>query len=455
MSIQPEKKVLNLFDIILMTVTANFGIRWIAIAAGIGPSSIIFWIFGALLFFLPLAIISAQMSRIYPEEGGIYAWVSHTLGTKNGFIVAWLYWVNNIFYYPAVLIFLASNFAYFIGRPELASNSNYIVLITIISFWLIVLISILGLKTSKYIVNIGGVFGLVLPAVLLIFFGTLGYFVTGQTATNFDLINFKPNGHLMGNLSSLAMIMFAMAGIEVTATFANRVKNPRRDLYLGLLIGSLLMFLMYMLGTLSMNVIANPNEIKNASGLMQVFSIVGNKFNIPWFSNVVAGLLTFAELAAISVWLLAPVIMFFKCTPKGVLPNWMHQADKNGTPINAILFQGVLVSIIIAITSLLPNVNAMYQILVLMATILYFIPYLFLAIAYVKSIAKLQINKYWAYALAYGVFFSILLGILVSFMPSSELKTTHDIILYEMELVSGPLLFIIIGILLYKFRKTS
>jgi len=39
----------------------------------------------------------AQLSQIYPEEGGIYAWTRRSLGEKNGFIVSWLYLINNIF----------------------------------------------------------------------------------------------------------------------------------------------------------------------------------------------------------------------------------------------------------------------------------------------------------------------------------------------------------------------
>lgn len=452
MAVTTDKKVLSFIDVILMTIASNFGIRWIAIAAGIGPSSIFLWLFGALLFFFPLAIITAQLSRVYPDEGGIYAWTKRTLGDRNGFTVAWLYWVNNIFYYPAVLIFLASNFAYVIGRPELTENTTYIVCTTLIAFWVVVIISLLGLKMSKYLISMGGLFGGLLPVGLLIFFSILAYIYFGN-ATDFSWDKFIPGGKITSNLSSLAMIMFAMAGVEVTATFANRVKNPRRDLYFGLLVGALGIFVLYVLGTLAVNIFAAPETIQKASGVIQTFSIVNQLFHITWFTKVIAGLLTFAELAAVVVWLLAPVIMFFKCTPRGIMPDWMHKEDKNGTPMNAILFQGGLVSIIMLITGLLPSVNSMYQVLVLMATILYFIPYLFLAVVYVRSIKVVGINKWLGLLLAAGVFISILLGIIVSFFPTADLQTAHDIICYEAELILGPLFFIVLGWFLYRRRK--
>ncbi len=452
MSVENNKQVLNIFDVLLMTITANFGIRWIAVAAGIGPSSIFLWLFGAVLFFIPLSIISAQMGRAYPSEGGVYSWVQQTMGEKHGFTVAWLYWVNTVFYYPAILIFLASNFAYFIGHPELTENVTYVTITALVGFWVIVAIALFGLKATRYVVSLGGILGLILPMILLVAFAVFAYINVGS-ATDFTLHNIIPGGKIMGDLSSLSMIMFAMAGVEVVATFANRVKNPKRDLYAGLLLGSAAIFVLYVAGTWAMNVFATPEELLKTSGLMQTFAIIDHKYNIPWLSKTMAGCLTFAELAAVIVWLLAPVIMFFKCTPRGILPDWMHKVDKNGTPVKAILFQGIFISIIIIITSVLPSVNAMYQVLVLMATILYFIPYLYLAIAYIRSLDALGMNKVWGYLLGGGVFVSIVMGIIVSFVPSADLKTAHDIWIYESELVLGPLFLIALGWLLYRRRK--
>ena len=447
-------KVLNIFDVIVMTMTANFGIRWIAVAAGIGPSSIFLWLFGALIFFLPLSIITAQLSRAYPDAGGMYAWVRNALGDKHGFTVAWLYWVTNIFYYPAILIFLASNLAFAIGRPELATDPKYIMTTALIGFWLIVAISLFGLKASKYFVGIGGILGLFFPMLLLVVFGVIAYFKWGS-ATNFNPSQFIPGGGVMSNLPSLTMIMFAMAGVEVTATFANRVKNPRRDLYFGLLGGSAAIFALYVIGTLMMNVFATPETLSKTSGIIQAFEIIDIKFHVAWLSQTIAAALVFAELAAIVVWLLAPIIMFFECTPRGVLPNWMHKSNGDGTPVNAILFQGALVSMVIMVTSLLPNINAMYQVLVLMSTILFFIPYLYLAVTYVYSLRHLGMNKTLGMLMAGGVFLSIVLGIAVSFVPSSDLKTMHDIVFYESELILGPVFFIGLGWLLYRFRRVS
>lgn len=139
-----------------------------------------------------------------------------------------------------------------------------------------------------------------------------------------------------------------------------------------------------------------------------------------------AFLLTFAEFTAVSIWLLAPVIMFFKCTPKGILPDWLHKTGKHDSPKNALIFMGILVTIIVLLTNFLPSVNVMYQVLILMATVLYFIPYLYLVLAYIKLM-----DSRYKYIFGILVFISTSLGILFSFQPPSDLQTTHEIWVYE------------------------
>lgn len=449
----PQKKVLSFTDILIMTVVANFGIRWLAVAAGIGPSSIVYWCLGAVMFFLPLVIITSKLSKLYPESsGGVYTWTRNILGEKPAFMVAWLYWVTNIFYYPAVLIFLATNFSYFLGKPALANNHIYITCCVLAAFWLIVIISMFGIRASKYLVNWGGILGTFIPTIALLLLALLSLIILKQHATDFSPKQFIPNQHIFNSLSTLTIIMFAMAGLEVIPTFANSVRKPR-DLYLGLIIGATIIFTLYTLGTLAMNVLVDPASISSASGLMQSFSIIDNKFHTTWLTRFFAFLLTFSELAAITVWLLAPAIMLFKCAPKGVFPDWLHKTNTYGTPSYAIFFMGGLVTGIILLTNIVPIISDMYQVLVLMATILYFIPYLFLAVVFIKSRRSLKINSIFACVLGIFVLVSISLGIIFSLPPPSNLTKTHDMIAYEAELILGPAFFISIGWALYTIRK--
>lgn len=454
MQIQTQR-ILGLKDVIVMTVLANLGIRWIPVAAGMGPISLIFWLLGALLFFVPLALIVSELSFIYPKEGGMYTWTRQGIGERSAFIVAWLYWVNAIFFYPAALTFLAVSFAYTINQPALANKPAFVNTVVLSTLWLLILINIYGIKVNQWLSRFGFIFGVILPVGALVALGFISLMIFDHSATSFSLHNFLPNHSLIQNLSSLSMIMFAMAGVEVVPTFADSVKNPQKTLPRGLLLGSLLIFLLYALGTLAMNFIADPESINKTSGMMETFRIIDTKFHIAWFTQCIGGLLVVADLTAISIWVLAPALMFFSCTPKGILPAKLHKMNRYGVPHNALIFQGILVTIIMCFANFLPSVNVMYEALVLITTVLYFIPYLILAVAYIKirrPIPKIFLNEKMAWVIGIVTFLSVTLGILLSYMPTADLKTHHAVVVYELELIFGPIIFILLGVFFYVFR---
>lgn len=443
------KKILGLRDIALLTFVSNFGIRWLAVAAGIGASSVLYWIVGSVILAFPLAYITAKLSQLYPEEGGIYAWTRHALGEKNGFVVAWLYLVNNIFYYPAILIFLATNFAFFIGKPALANNSTFICTVVLIGFWLVVLMSLYGFKVNKIMAEYGGFIGSIIPALLVIGAGFAFYIFTKHSATVFNAQTILPNHHISHSLANLTMLMFAMTGVEIIPTFANAAKNPKKDLYLGLIIGTFFMIIFYVLGTIALNIIVSPDDLQKTSGLMYTFQLIFSTLHIPWMTRTVAFLLIFAELAVVSIWLIAPITMFFKCTPRGLLPDWFHKTNKQNAPANALWFMGLLVTLILLTTNLLPAVNDMYQILVLMSVVLAFIPYLFLTLVFIKSRHKISGNKVMHTIFALTVTVSLCLGIIFSFELPHDLTTLSSKLFYEAELFFGPLIFVFIGYYIY------
>ncbi len=100
----------------LFNVVAIVSLRWFATAAAAGPSSISLWILAALFFFVPQGIAVSDLAARYPEEGGIYAWTKRAFGDGHGFLCGWCYWVNNILYYPNLLMSTAVVGTYVIGR---------------------------------------------------------------------------------------------------------------------------------------------------------------------------------------------------------------------------------------------------------------------------------------------------------------------------------------------------
>ena len=109
------KRVLGLWDLVAMNIVAVVGLRWITRSARAGESSVTLWILAWLLFFLPLAAAVIELSSRHPEQGGLYAWTRRAFGPVHGFICGWCLWVNNLFYFPALLLFAAANLLLLFG----------------------------------------------------------------------------------------------------------------------------------------------------------------------------------------------------------------------------------------------------------------------------------------------------------------------------------------------------
>ena len=76
-------------DVLLFNIAAVLGPRWIAAAAHNGTSSIGLWLLAALLFFVPSALVIAELSSRFPHEGGLYIWSKEAFGDFHGFIAGW------------------------------------------------------------------------------------------------------------------------------------------------------------------------------------------------------------------------------------------------------------------------------------------------------------------------------------------------------------------------------
>ncbi len=142
-----------------------------------GPSSITLWVLAALLFFVPQGLAVSDLAARYPEEGGIYAWTKRAFGEGHGFLCGWCYWVNNILYYPNLLMSTAVVGTYVIGRGQtgLADNWAYVLPATLAALWLAVGINIVGVRTGRWLQNLGAI-GTYLPGVLLVALGVYAAF---------------------------------------------------------------------------------------------------------------------------------------------------------------------------------------------------------------------------------------------------------------------------------------
>src|SRR3984957_6698570 len=78
-------RTLGISDLVLLNIAAVVGLRWLSVAAQIGPSSLTLWGLGMLTFLVPSALTVLELSSRVPGEGGIYSWSKTAFGDLHSF----------------------------------------------------------------------------------------------------------------------------------------------------------------------------------------------------------------------------------------------------------------------------------------------------------------------------------------------------------------------------------
>src|SRR5918995_4749124 len=265
-------RTMGLRDLVLFNIVAILSLRWLATAAAAGPSSVSFWILAGLLFFVPMGLAVSHLAARYPSEGGIYFWTKRSFGEGHGFLCGWCYWVNNILYYPNLLMSTAVVGTYVIGRggTGLESDWSYVLPATLGALWLAVGINIIGLRIGRWLQSLGAV-GTYLPGLLIVAFAVYAA-LTRAPATPMTPDSLLPD---LGDWSSLnlwASIAFAFAGLELCAVLGDEVQNPRRNLPRSIYISAPLIAFLYIAGTLSVLWLVPSREVNIVSGFLQALA---------------------------------------------------------------------------------------------------------------------------------------------------------------------------------------
>src|SRR5579862_1624442 len=103
----PATQKLGFLDTAAYMIAVGIGIRWIAVAAAVGPASLPMWLLALIVFFVPLSVAVAELTSRYDAEGGIYAWARDGIGPLAGFICGWFYWTSLMPFFASILYFLA------------------------------------------------------------------------------------------------------------------------------------------------------------------------------------------------------------------------------------------------------------------------------------------------------------------------------------------------------------
>ncbi|NGX28140.1 MAG: Glutamate/gamma-aminobutyrate antiporter [Candidatus Anoxychlamydiales bacterium] len=455
-----KRRTINVFMLAMINVAALVNIANISVSAKYGFTSIFFIIVASIVFFIPIAMISAELATGWPERGGVYIWVKEALGDNFGFLAIWLQWIENVIWYPTALSFAAVSFAY-IFNPALAQNKIYIMSTIIIVFWLSTLVNFFGMTISGWISTLCAIFGTILPGILIIVLGGLWLFLGNPSNITFSTKTFFPDFTSLSQFALLSGVLMSLSGLEMSAVHAREVKNPSKNYPISILISAIIIISILSFGSLAIATIIPSSSIELPAGAIEAISSVFKVYNFPKLTSVVAFFITLGALGMISTWTIGPIKGIYATAEHGDLPIILQKLNKHQAPVNLLVLQAIIVTILAFVFLLTPTITSSYWILLNLTAHLYQIMYVLMFIsAIVLRYKKPKVER--AYKIPFknvGMWIVGSVGIIgttaaiiIGYFPPTQI-TGFNPVFYEIFLIGGTILFCIIPFIIRYFRK--
>lgn len=462
-----QKKSFGVFTLAMINVAAIVSLRGLPSEAVYGLSSVFYYVFAAVCFLIPVALISAEMGTGWQQKGGVFRWVGEAFGPFFGFIAVFLQWLQNTIWFPTALTFAAVSLA-FIDPNEsfaatLSANKYYTLAIVLIVYWGATIMNFFGVKLSGAISKWGVIIGTMVPGAAIIILG-IAYVATGNTPNiTFAAKDLIPDITQFGNLSLAVSIFLFYAGMEMSSVHVKDIDNPKKNYPKAILLASVFTVAIFIVGTLAIGIIIPHNQISLTQSLLVAYYDVLDKFNLRYLASVIALFLAFGVFGQVSTWIAGPSKGLLAVGKAGYLPLWLQKLNKKGVQVNILIVQAIIVTILAVLFVLLPSVQSVYQILSAMCVTLYLIMYVLLFLSFMKLRIS-QPNVTRDFKVPGGKAGMILVGgigllacvtaFFFGFIPPTQISvgSTSN---WVMILVIGNAIGVLIPFIIYKLRKPA
>ncbi len=220
-------RVVGRKEIIALTINAIIGAGIFAVPATIsailGIASPIAFVCAG-LFTICIVFCFAELGGRYDRTGGAYLYASEAFGGVTAFLVGWLYFLARL----TAIAALTNAFIGFIGYfYEVVTPFRELLIIAFLG--LLGYINYRGVRASSRIINFLTVTKLV---------PLLTFIIAGFVVMNWDVYKNIPLPELQPFTKALLLCMFAFTGFEVIGIPGGEMTNAKRDIPVGMLIGT-------------------------------------------------------------------------------------------------------------------------------------------------------------------------------------------------------------------------
>lgn len=331
--------------------------------AQLGAVSLLSWIFTA-IGSMAIAYCFAQCGIFCTRSGGLSAYTEEAHARSGFFLCSYLYFLSLAIANVAVAISAVGYMTAFI--PWLGSGAIPLCVGTIGLIWLTILANFGGPSATGKIGAVT-VWGVIIPVAGLSLIGWFWFDPAIFTAA------WNPNDLPVSEAiaKTIPLTLWAFLGMESAAQATDAVENPKRNVPLACLFGTLGAAVVYVLSTTVIQGIVPNAELANSSA---PFAYVYAQMFNPTIGNIIMALAVMACIGSLLGWQFTLAQTAKMTADQDMFPDLFSKASRLGAPIFGMIVCGILQTLM-ALSTISPNASAQFGKLVNLAAVTNLIPY--------------------------------------------------------------------------------
>jgi glutamate:GABA antiporter len=356
------------FDILFFLICTIVGVDTIAAVAGGGGQAFTWMLVLAVIFFVPQALLFAELGTAFPQEGGPYFWTRLAFGHLAGAVNNFLYWITNPVWIGGSLT------AACVGAVEVFFNNGNALstpmfyVIALVFVWVSILAAIMSFSKAKWLPTAGAFARFLL---LGLFTVSCAVYAAKHGVHGLGAGAYKPS--YAGFVLLVGVLLFNYVGFELPSSAGEEMINPKRDVPFAIFRSAVSSVLLYALPVLGILIVLPSSAVANFSGfadaLKDVFTIYGGsiaKDGTPTLSGAGAALGAICAILFIVclltsgvTWIMGSDRALAVSCYDGSGPRFLGVISaKYGTPVRVNIFSGIVATIIVILAETITSGNA-------------------------------------------------------------------------------------------------
>ncbi|MGQ5708944.1 APC family permease [Lactobacillus sp. PSON] len=435
-----------------------------------GLASVTYFAIGAICFFIPTALVAAELASGWSNRGGIFRWVGEGLGKGWALTCLLILWFQTMLNFgmgmpsfTATIMFYTPNYDAAVKFAQDPQHELLIMTGWIILYWFLTWLATKGVKAFSNIAKYGVIIGSLIPLVVMIILAIVWLAQGHQPAIPMTPKGLIPKWNGMSTLALAAGVFFSYTGIDMNAAHIKQLRHPEKDFTKAIFISIILAFLIFVIGTVIIAMIIPEKQINVLYTLFSVFRVLGSTIGIPWLYMVLVWALLCNTIAMVITNMAGPSFMLGQAGGSGFLPDWFQQKNKHKMPAHLMYTQIAGMTIIAYLVKMIPNVEGFVIMLTQTITVLYMIYYILMFTAFLR-LRYDQPNRPRSFKVPGGMFgawlvagiglISSVFAIVLAIYPPAQVKAeVGSPIIYVSVIIILVLVILAICLLLYQLSK--